>query len=78
MKYIKLDLTIGEKIKLLLFGLISEDKLPVNTVEVKEVEYVHTTTNLDKQPPQESINKLDDKIDIPFFDMNDEDVKSNF
>ena len=74
MKYIKLNLSLGQKIKLLFFGLIREDILPKNEVfvNVKEPKKVNTK-NITEKPINNNI-----KLDIPFFDMDDNEVKSNF
>ena len=79
MKFVKLDLTFGEKIKVLFFGLIAEDKLP----EKEVVQYITT----EKEKPvvivqseqSPSINTTEaETLNIPFFELGDDDVKSNF
>ena len=80
-RYVKLDLTFGEKIKLLFFGLVDEKDLPV-VEKVKEGERVKEvireigSSNEVKTP---SINNKieEEKLVIPFFNF-DEDIKSNF
>lgn len=80
MKYVKIKLSFGDKLKLLLFGLIPEDKLPKVEV-IKEVEKVKVITEKPTTPPlikvTDEINK-DEEFHVPFFDLNDDDVKSNF
>lgn len=82
MKYVKLKLSFGDKLKLLFFGIISEDKLPVQEV-IKEVEKVQVITEKPTPPPlikvTDEINKKEDEeFHVPFFELNDDDVKSNF
>ncbi len=86
MKYVKLDLSFGDKLRLLFFGLIPEDKLPEKEV-IKEVEkekvIVEKSNSVDTHvapPKPEDINNNDEEeFTIPFFDMDDDkDVKSNF
>lgn len=83
MKYVKLDLTLGERFKLLFFGIVSEDRLP--TIEVvKEIEkeqgFMYNFPNVPVPPPSTNINKGEDELElhIPFFGEDDSDVKSNF
>lgn len=82
MKYVKLDLTFGDKLKLLFFGIISEDKMPVTEV----VREVYVDRIVEKNVPvttpdgiKKTINTTEDeKFQVPFFDLNTEEVKSNF
>jgi len=81
MKYIKVNLSIGDKLKLLFFGIIQEDKLP--TIEVvKEVQVdrivVNSSPNTPKAPLVDINNKDEEEFHVPFFELNDGDVKSNF
>lgn len=80
MKYIKLNLSFSDKIKLLFLGVISEDKLPVNEVtkEVEKQVYIEQRPNVPVPPPAADINTEEDTFVIPFFDINNEDTKSNF
>ena len=77
MKYIKLNLTFGDRIKLLFFGIIPENKLPVIEV-VKEtekiIEYDRSSTIV---PTPSNINN-NEEFNVPFFDLQKDDVKSNF
>jgi len=73
MKYVKINLSFGDKIKLLLFNLVPENKLPTKEV-VKEV----FVGNTDKNTEVESINKSEEDFSMPFFDTNDDKVESNF
>jgi hypothetical protein len=80
MKYIKLKLSFGDKLKLLFFGIIPEDKLPEKEV-VKEVEKIVEKVRVESQPvTRESINIKDEEEEfhVPFFELQDDDVKSNF
>lgn len=82
MKFVEVKLTFREKLKLLFFGLIAEDKLPVKEV-VKEVHiekqfHVPQPTTTSSPTTKEDINNKEEKLNIPFFDLGDEDVKSNF
>jgi len=74
MKYVKLNLSLGDKLKLLFFGIVQEDKLP--TVEVVKVEKVFHRT---ESPTSTVINNSEDeeKFHVPFFDLSNDDVKSN-
>lgn len=77
MKYVKLNLSFGDKLKLLFFDIVSEDKLPVKEV-VREI--------ITEKPAQrvsgnykEVINiEEEEKFHVPFFELQDDDVKSNF
>lgn len=74
MKYVKLKLTMGDKLRLLFLGVVPEHLLP--KIEI-----------IDKILPRQSVQPTSGKIDtmeeeelnnfIPFFD-NDDDVTSNF
>lgn len=76
MKYVKLDLTFGDKLKLILFGLVSEDKLPTKEVE-KERIVIQNSSNVPVTPLPSNINTEEKlELNIPFF--SDEDVKTNF
>lgn len=78
MKYIKIHMSFGDKLKLLFFGLISEDKLP----KKEEVRIVHMDNNIDntsQTTTSKVINREDEeKFHVPFFDLNSDDVNSNF
>lgn len=76
MKYIKLNLSFGDKLKLLFFGLISEDKLPVKEV-VREI-ITEKPTQRVAGNCKEVINSTEEKFHVPFFELQDDDVKSNF
>jgi len=77
MKYVKLNLTFGDKLKMLLFGLVPEDKLPVKEV-VREA-IVENEIRRVYNDHKEVINTKDDeKFHVPFFELQDDDVKSNF
>ena len=80
-RYVKLDLTFGEKIKLLVFGLVDERHLPV-VEKIKEVdrvkEIIREVGVSSGSPVSVSINKTEEeKLNIPFFNL-DQETKSNF
>ena len=77
MKYMKIDLSFGDKLRLLFLGVIPENKLPevVRLVDERRLE----KRVQDPQPArQESINtNEDEEFHVPFFELNDDDVKTN-
>jgi hypothetical protein len=81
-RYVKVHLSFGDKLKLLFFGLVAEDKLPevVRLVDNRRSEI--RESEKPERPPliemTDEINNKEEKLDIPFFDLGDEDVKSNF
>lgn len=81
-RYVKLDLTFGEKIKLLLFGLVNEKHLPV-VEKIKEVEKVKEiirevgVNQKSDQPTTINTKTEDEKFVVPFFNF-DQETKSNF
>lgn len=76
MKYVKINLSIGDKLKLLFFGLISEDKLPEK--EVVRIVQVENITQTPVSTPVEDINNSEEEeFHVPFFELNDDDVKTN-
>ena len=80
MKYVKIKLSFGDKLKLLFFGLISEEHLPKVEV-IKEVEKEKVIIERVPGGYKEEINIKDDKEEefhVPFFELQDDDVKSNF
>ena len=76
MKYMKIDLSFGDKLRLLFLGVIPENKLPevVRLVDERRLE----KRVQDPQPArQESINtNEDEEFHVPFFELNDDDVKT--
>jgi hypothetical protein len=76
MRYVKIKMSLGDKMKLLFFGIIAESKLP----EVEKVVLLEGKTT--GQPTIEMTDEINtkepEKLDIPFFDLGDDDVKSNF
>lgn len=76
MKYIKLKLSLGDKMKLLFFGLISEDKFPTVDVIVEQKVEQCVPVNT-KEPVKDNTNNELNNF-IPFFEINDDEVKSNF
>ena len=79
-KFVKLDLSFGERLKVFFFGLVDEEKLPKVEV-VKEVEKEKIIIEKHPEPQKETINIKDDKEEefhVPFFELQDDDVKSNF
>ena len=81
MKYVKINLTFGDKLKLLFFGLISEDKLPAKEV-IKEVVTEKITENVvqsvSKDNPEDINIDKEEEFHVPFFELQNDDVKSNF
>ena len=74
MKYVKLNISFGDKLKLLFFGLISEDILPTKEVVIEKK--IHTQVNTENN---ENINtNTEEKLTIPFFEMDNDNIKSNF
>ena len=81
MRYVKLDLSFGDKLRLLFLGVVAENKLP------EVVRIVHPQENCIPEKPvaqaiierAPSINTTEaETFNIPFFDLGDEDTKSNF
>jgi hypothetical protein len=78
----KIKLSLGDKLRLLFFGIIEESKLP------EVVKYVEKETKVFSQKPEQpsfielpdeiNTREPEEKLDIPFFDLGDDDVKSNF
>jgi len=80
MKYVKVNLSLGDKIKLLFFGLISEDKLPEKEV-IKTVQVDRFVGQSTVSTPSKDINnntEEEETFHVPFFELQDDDVKSNF
>lgn len=76
MKYIKINMTLSDKIKLLFFGIISEEHLLTKEIVVEKEQKIYTHVDT---PIQKNINTdVEVKLDIPFFDMDDTTTKSNF
>lgn len=78
MKYVKLNLSFGDKLKLLFFGIISEDNLPEKEVQVERI--INNSPNVPVPPPPANLNndnEEEEKFHIPFFSDTD-DVKTNF
>ncbi len=78
MKYIKLDLSFGDKIRLLFLGVVPEYSLPIEIVEIVQVS---ENIDIDAQPVRpESINNTEEEESfiVPFFDFDDDETKSNF
>lgn len=69
---------MGDKMRLLFFGIIPENVLPIKEV-VKEQVVIQEHPNVPVPPPPADINTKDGelKLHIPFFD-SDNEVKSNF
>lgn len=74
-------MSFGDKLRLLFFGIIDESKLP------EVVRIVHPQENcVPEKPVRPPLDNWDDdintkepeKLDIPFFDLGDDGVKSNF
>lgn len=79
MKYVKLKLSFGDKLKLFFFGLIAEEHLPKVEV-IKEVEKEKVIVERVPGRHKEIINIKDEEEEfhVPFFELQDDDVKSNF
>jgi len=77
MKYIKLDISFSDKLKLLFFGLISEDILPTKEVIVEKKIHTQVNTESNKNINIDIVEE-DEKLTIPFFEMDNDDIKSNF
>lgn len=79
MKYIKIKLSFGDKLKLLFFGLISEEYLP-KIETIREVEREKVVVERVNSGNRETINIIDneEKFQVPFFELQSDDVKSNF
>lgn len=81
MRYRKLDLSFGDKMRLLFFGIVDERKLPKIEVTAQIQE-----SPVDQKPSRPPLIELSDeintkdtnKLDIPFFDLGDDDVNTNF
>jgi hypothetical protein len=81
MRYIKLKLTWGDKLRFLFLGVVPESKLEVVRLE----RLLCAETN--KKPTRPPMIELTDEINtnekeetfvVPFFDLSDEETKSNF
>lgn len=84
MRYVKIKLSFGDKLRLLFFGILPEDKLPevVRLVDERRIE-VRPSEKPERPPLIEMTDEIntkepEDKFNIPFFDLGDDDVKSNF
>ena len=75
-KYIKLNLSFGDRIKVMLFGLVLEDKLPTVDVIVEQKIKRYTPVGTEEPVKEDTNNELNNFI--PFFEINDDEVKSNF
>ena len=72
MKYIKLHFTFKERI-LAFFGLINDKYLetPIKSVSIE------SQTNTTVPTTKEHTEDKPSKVEIPFFDLNNDDIKSN-
>ena len=77
MRYVKIDLSFSDKLRLLFLGVIPENKLPEVVRLVDERRFEKRVQ--DPQPVhKESINtNEDEEFHVPFFELNDDDVKTN-
>ena len=77
MRYVKLNLTFADKIRFLFLGVVPENKLPEVMRLVDDRRFV-------EQPPQTELsgeintNEEEEAFVVPFFDLSDEETKSNF
>ena len=81
MRYIKLDLSFWDRLKVLFFGIVPENKLPEVVRIVETLEQCPTEKRVQEPQPQvkESINNSEEEeFHVPFFELQDDDVKSNF
>jgi hypothetical protein len=84
-KYIRLDLSYRERVMFLTMGMIPERLLPVIEVSketIREIpkEKIIVINNGSNSPYCGDIVKpveQDEKVSIPFFDFQDDEVKSN-
>jgi hypothetical protein len=81
MKYVKLDLSFMDRIRFLFLGVIPEERLPEVEVirEVEKITEKHfNTTTHPTDKPVINTNEEEESFVIPFFDLQDNDTKSNF
>lgn len=79
MKYIKINISFKERLMILFFGLIPENLLK------SKLEINSSTTSQDqKKEYKEEVSMVENKNEnkdntenIPFFDLNEKNVKSN-
>ena len=78
MRYVKLNLTFGDKMRLLFLGVVAEHKLPEVTkiVQVQNECKPQKSVQPSKFEVADDIN-TDEDFHIPFFG-EEEDVKTNF
>jgi hypothetical protein len=77
MRYVKLDMSFMDRVRFLCLGVIPEERLP-------EVVRLVDDRRIIERPPlvelSDEINtsEEDDAFVMPFFDLSDEETKSNF
>lgn len=74
-KYIQVSLSLRDKFKLLFFNVIPEDQLISQPVQ----QSTQQQPQEQKEAESQNINNNDgDEFNIPFFDFDQNDKKSNF
>lgn len=76
-KYIEVNLSLIEKIKVFFFNIIPEEKLPnkdYGGYPAREIPSTDRQQNIEQQ----NINNNENDFNIPFFDFDQDDKKSNF
>lgn len=78
MKYIKLNLSLGDKLRLLFLGVVPECSLPIEIVEIVQVSQNSPVVSESPKPEKLNTNEEEEKFSVPFFNFDDDETKSNF
>jgi len=71
-EYVKINCTLKDKLLFLFTGIIKREKL-INNIQ----ETVNKETVKDVSLNKEFVDSIPDKLDIPFFELNNTNVQSN-
>lgn len=74
-EYIKIKCTIKERLLFLFTGIIKKSKL-INNMQDKS-QNVSDINHFDKMDNKEIVDSIPDKLDIPFFELDNTNVQSN-
>lgn len=78
MRYVKINLSFTDKLRLLFLGIVPESKLP------EVVKLVQVCDEKPQRPPlvelsdEINTNEKEEEFSVPFFNFDDDDTKSNF
>ena len=76
-EYVKINCTLKDKLLFLFTGIIKREKLINNIQETVNKETVNKETVKDVSLNKEFVDSIPDKLDIPFFELNNTNVQSN-